>query len=98
MTDSSSERPYPTAFAELGIAEPLLRALERMHWTEPTEIQEKIITGRLQKGFYQQVCLLDQVYAREGDRPIREYLDEAAKRLGVTLTVRRFVRVEVGQE
>lgn len=47
MTDNSSKRPCPTTFAELGIAEPLLRVLERMHWTDPTEIQQKMIPPAL---------------------------------------------------
>lgn len=65
---------------------------------KPPQIQDKIIVGRLDKGFYQQVCLLDQIYARDGDKSVRQYVEAAGKELGAKLTVRAFCRVEVGAE
>ncbi|MBI2302263.1 MAG: translation elongation factor Ts [Armatimonadetes bacterium] len=64
---------------------------------KPPQIQEKILAGRLEKGFYQQMCLVDQLYARDDEKTIGRYLAETGKRLGSQLTVRRFVRLEVGR-
>lgn len=63
---------------------------------KPPAIQERIIAGRLDKGFYQQVCLLDQEYAREGDITVGALLQREGQRLGTTLRVVRFERIEVG--
>lgn len=62
---------------------------------KPPQIQDKIITGRLDK-FYGEVCLLEQEYTRESGKRVDAVVAEAAKRLGRTITIRRFERVEVG--
>ncbi len=64
---------------------------------KPPQIQEKIIEGRLGK-FYQEVCLLEQTYAKDGELSVARYLENQSKALGGTLGVRRFERLEVGRE
>ncbi|NUP99655.1 MAG: translation elongation factor Ts [Armatimonadetes bacterium] len=63
---------------------------------KPPQIQEKIIEGRLGK-FYQEVCLVDQPYAKEAEKSVQQYLDEQSKALGGKIGVARFVRIEVGR-
>lgn len=65
--------------------------------TKPPQIQDKIITGRLDKGFYQNVCLLEQPYVREQDLSVSQHVAATAKSLGLDqITVRRFERFVVG--
>ena len=47
VTDDQNESPTVGTFAELGLAAPLLKAVERMGWTVPTEIQAKMIPPAL---------------------------------------------------
>ncbi|MHC4716085.1 MAG: DEAD/DEAH box helicase [Planctomycetota bacterium] len=47
MTAEQTEPTIPEGFAELGLAEPLLKAVARMGWTAPTEIQAKMIPPAL---------------------------------------------------
>ena len=56
-------------------------------------IQEKIALGRLEK-FYQEACLLEQIFIKDGAKTIKEYLAEAGK--GATVT--RFKRFHLGEE
>jgi len=65
--------------------------------SKPPAIQEKMIDGRLGK-YFQEVCLLEQTYARDNTKTMKQYLAEAAKAAGVAVTVRRFVRYEVGRD
>lgn len=58
---------------------------------KPEKIIPNIVEGRL-KGFYKDVCLLDQPSVTESKKTVKQVLDEA----GVTLT--GFVRFEVGQQ
>ncbi len=64
---------------------------------KPPQIQDKMIEGRLGK-FYQEVCLVDQVYFKDNALTIKKFLAETGQRLGGKLTVTRFERLEVGRE
>ena len=50
VTDSNSDSPYPTAFAELGIAEPLLRAATSPSKVPAVKLQRR---ARLQTNKFQ---------------------------------------------
>ncbi len=58
---------------------------------KPPEIAEKIVEGRMRK-FYEQNALLWQDYVKDPDRKVKDLLAEADGEV----TVRRFVRFEVG--
>lgn len=58
---------------------------------KPPEIAEKIVEGRMRK-FFEENALLWQSYVRDPDKSVKELLAEA----GEDVTVRRFVRFEVG--
>jgi len=64
---------------------------------KPPEVAEKIVEGRLEK-FYGEVCLLEQPYIRDESMTVRGLIDEAIGKLGENIEVRRFVRMEVGEE
>jgi len=62
---------------------------------KPTQVIEKIVTGRLDK-FYKETCLLEQVYIKDNNLIIEELLGEMAAKTGEKLVIRRFVRFEAG--
>lgn len=62
---------------------------------KPANIVQKIVDGKLDK-FYQQACLVEQAFVKDPDVSITEMLAARGKELGETLTVRRFVRYQVG--
>ena len=74
----------------------ILRAQEDVQ-SKPAHIQDRIIEGRLGK-FYEQVCLLEQDYIRDDKMKVRDLLNEALGRLGENLQIRRYVRMQIGEE
>jgi len=64
---------------------------------KPPQAIAKIIEGKLEK-FFQTACLLDQGFVkRNSEITVREHIATVAKQLGDTITVRRFVRFQVGE-
>ncbi|MGL5822239.1 MAG: translation elongation factor Ts [Sarcina sp.] len=63
---------------------------------KPEKIVEKMVEGRIKK-YLKEVCLLDQVWVKDGDMTITKLVDSKAKELGATITVNRFVRFERGE-
>lgn len=64
---------------------------------KPKDIQEQIMTGKLEK-FYEQVCLLDQPYVREPEKKIKDLIAEQVNKLGENIQVRRFTRYILGEQ
>ncbi len=64
---------------------------------KPAKALEKIIEGMLEK-FYQAYCLLDQGFVKKNSEvSVKEHLASVAKQLGDEITIRRFVRFQVGE-
>ncbi|HNQ89580.1 MAG TPA: translation elongation factor Ts [Verrucomicrobiota bacterium] len=64
---------------------------------KPPQAVAKIIEGKLDK-FYKDNCLLDQGFVkRNGEITVREHIASVVKLLGDEVTVRRFVRFQVGE-
>lgn len=63
---------------------------------KPENIIEKMIEGRLKKQL-KEICLVDQVYVKDGDLTVGKYLENVSKEIGAPLTVKRFVRFETGE-
>jgi elongation factor Ts len=66
---------------------------------KPEAMLEKILPGKLNK-FYQIWCLVDQPSIRDasGKTPVQSMINQAATKLGDKITVRRFVRYQLGGE
>lgn len=66
--------------------------------SRPAEALDKIVEGKLNKWF-KEVCLLEQEsMLREGDKDdIGTILDKLSAKIGEKLTIRRFVRYELGE-
>lgn len=64
---------------------------------KPAPVIEKIVQGKLEK-FYQTVCLVDQGFVKKNSEvSVKEHIATVEKQLGDTLTIRRFVRFQVGE-
>lgn len=64
---------------------------------KPDNVIEKIIEGKLKK-FYTEVCLLQQAYFKEEKKNIENLIAEKIHKLGENITVKRFIRYQVGEE
>jgi len=63
---------------------------------KPANIVDKIVDGKMTK-FYSQVCLVDQGFVKDPDTSITKLLEAKGKEAGDTLTIRRFVRWQLGE-
>ncbi|MEQ8357799.1 MAG: translation elongation factor Ts [Kiloniellaceae bacterium] len=63
---------------------------------KPEEIIAKMVEGRLRK-FYEEVCLLEQVFVIDGENKVGKVLETAAKDLGAPVAIAGFVRFQLGE-
>lgn len=63
---------------------------------KPENIIEKMLEGRLTKEL-KEICLLDQVYVKDSDMNVAQYLESVSKAEGVPVSVKRFIRFETGE-
>jgi len=64
---------------------------------KPAAALEKILAGVLDK-FYQTYCLVDQGFVkRNSEVSVKEHVGQVAKQLGDEITIRRFLRFQVGE-
>lgn len=64
---------------------------------KPEHVTEKIVEGKLE-AFFKETVLLDQPFAKDDTRTIRQLLDELSAKVGEKIAVRRFVRYRLGEE
>ena len=64
---------------------------------KPPQAIAKIVEGKLEK-FFQNSCLLDQGFVKKNSEiSVKEHVGTIGKQLGDELTIRRFVRFQVGE-
>ena len=63
---------------------------------KPEAMLDKIVAGKLEK-FYETVCLVDQPWVRDDKKRIHELVTEKIAKIGENITIRRFVRFQVGE-
>ena len=64
---------------------------------KPPQAIAKIVEGKLEK-FYQGFCLLDQGFVKKNSEvTVKEHVASVAKQLGDELSIRKFVRFQVGE-
>ncbi|MFI3326064.1 MAG: translation elongation factor Ts [Clostridia bacterium] len=63
---------------------------------KPANIIEKMVDGRIRK-FYEQNCLLNQAFVKNGDVTVGKYVAEVAKSVGGEMAVAEFIRFEKGE-
>lgn len=64
--------------------------------TKPQQVKEKIAAGKLNK-FYEENCLLQQAFVKDGSMSVEQYMASAAKALGGKVTFVDAVRFEKGE-
>ncbi len=63
---------------------------------KPAAVVEKMVQGRIKK-FYQEICLMEQPFVKDPSKTITDVMNEAILKIGEKLTIRRFVRYEMGE-
>lgn len=63
---------------------------------KPDNIIEKIVDGKMSK-FYDENCLLDQAFIKDGDTTIHELIKQKIAKLGENITVGAFTRFEISR-
>lgn len=80
---------------ELEKEKEILRA-QALNEGKPAHIVDKMVEGRLSK-FYEDVCLLEQPFIKDPDKTISTLLNEKIATIGENISIRRFVRYELGE-
>ena len=73
----------------------VLRA-QALNEGKPEKIVDKMVEGRIAK-FYENYCLLEQPFVKDGDKKVKDILNSLIATIGEKITVRRFVRYEKGE-
>ena len=62
---------------------------------KPEKMIDKIAEGKLNK-FFKDNCLMNQVYVRDPNMTIQDYLNDVIAKTGEKINIRRFARFQVG--
>ncbi len=63
---------------------------------KPEKIVDKIVEGRIDK-FYKDVCLLEQLFVKDTDKTVQEFVTQMIATIGENINIRRFVRFQMGE-
>ncbi len=63
---------------------------------KPEKIVDKIVDGQIEK-YYKEVCLLEQLFVKDGDKTIKGLIAEVSKEVGAPIDVVRYARFERGE-
>jgi elongation factor Ts len=64
--------------------------------SKPEAIREKIVEGRINK-YYEQVCLLNQVFVKDDKKKVQDVINGVIAELGENIQIRRFARFVLGE-
>jgi len=64
---------------------------------KPANILDKIVDGKL-NAFFKDVCLLEQPFIKDPSISIQDLIKSKIAKFGENITVRRFVRYQLGEE
>lgn len=63
---------------------------------KPAHIVDKMVDGRISK-YYEENCLMEQAFIKDPDKTISTLLNEKISTIGENISIRRFVRFELGE-
>jgi elongation factor Ts len=63
---------------------------------KPAEVVEKMIEGRMRK-FYEEICLVDQIFVIDGETRISDLIEKTAKEVGAPVTLKAYSRMQLGE-
>ena len=81
--------------AELEKEKEILRA-QALNEGKPQQIVDRMVEGRVKK-YYEDVCLLNQPFVKDPSKTIKDVVTEATLKIGEKISIRRFVRYELGE-
>ena len=87
--------PEEVPAEELEREKEILKA-QALNEGKPEAVVEKMVQGRIQK-FYKDVCLMEQEFVKDSSKTIKGLVQEATLSIGEKISVRRFVRYEMGE-
>ena len=93
----------PVSIDQSGVPQEIVSKEREIYTTQaqnsgkPEKIWDRIVEGKLAK-FYKEIVLLDQAYVKDPDQSVADRIKAAEKETGTTISVRSFVRYEVGAE
>jgi len=73
----------------------ILRA-QALNEGKPEKIVDKMVEGRINK-YYEEFCLLEQAFVKDQDKIIANLVNEKISTIGENISIRRFVRYELGE-
>ncbi len=82
--------------AETVAKEKEIYAAQAKETGKPDKVIEKIVEGKLKK-FFEDNCLLNQRYVRNPDITVADLLNDLIAKIGENISIRRFVRFQVGE-
>lgn len=80
---------------ELEKEKEILRA-QALNEGKPANIVDRMVEGRIGK-YYEENCLLEQDFIKDPDKTISALLNEKVAQIGENISIRRFVRYELGE-
>jgi len=83
--------------AELVEKEKTIYREQALQEGKPEQVVDKIVDGRVDK-YYQEVCLLEQIFVKDSDKTVQDLLTELIAKCGENVTIRRFERFVLGDE
>ncbi len=63
---------------------------------KPENIIDKIVDGKVKK-FFSEICLVEQPFVKEPKQSVTEFLAEKSKAVDDSITIKRFVRYQLGE-
>ncbi len=63
---------------------------------KPAQVVAKMVDGKVEK-YVAEICLLDQDYVKEPGKSVRQVVADAVSKLGENISVRRFMRFQLGE-
>ena len=91
---AASRADVPTSFVA---SERAIFEAQAKESGKPEAIVTKMVEGRIGK-LYGEIVLTEQPWVRDDSQTIQQRVDAVGKSVGATLTVRRFVRFQMGEE
>ena len=92
----------PLAIDREGVSESVLKREKDIYIEQakssgkPDDIIEKMVNGRLNK-FYQENCLMEQVFIKDPDKRVQDLVTESIAMLGENISISRYIRFAIGE-
>jgi len=62
---------------------------------KPKDVVNKILEGKIAK-FYEEACLMEQPFVKNGDQKIKDIIGQAVAKMGENIQIKRFARFVLG--